>query len=84
MTEIFPKNSNGDMDKSHYSKDGYGMFCSDLSIGRGCVLYIKASIPVIQIKFDNNFQESIWCSINLTGSDKLLIGCIYRSPNSNI
>ena len=72
------------MDKSHYSLDGYSMFCSDPSIGRGCVLYIKASIPVIQIEFDNNFQESIWCSINLTGSDKLLIGCIYRSPNSNI
>ena len=72
------------MDKSHYSIDGYSMFCLDPSIGRGCVLYIKASIPVIHIEFDNNFQESLWCSVNLTGSDKLLIGCIYRSPNSNI
>ena len=46
------------------------VYCSDPSEGRGCVLYIIASIPVIKIEFDNNFQESIWCSINLTGSDK--------------
>ena len=32
---------------------------------------------------NNTLQESVWCSINLTGSDKLLIGCVYRSPKSN-
>ena len=28
-------------------------------------------------------DESVWCEVRLTGSDKLLVGCVYRSPNSN-
>ena len=27
--------------------------------------------------------ESVWCEVKMMGKDKLLIGCIYRSPNSN-
>ena len=29
-------------------------------------------------------EESVWSEMKLTGNDKLLIGCIYRSPNSTI
>ena len=28
-------------------------------------------------------DASVWCEVRLTGSDKLLVGCVYRSPNSN-
>ena len=61
----------------------YTQFTSDLTYGRGCILYIKSNIPVSYTKFNNTFQESVWCSVNLIGSDKLLIGCVYSSPNSN-
>ena len=31
----------------------------------------------------DNFHESVWCSCMLDNNDKLLIGNIYRSPNSS-
>ena len=35
-----------------------------------------------QIEEKCSFEESSWCEIKLRGKDILLIGCIYRSPNS--
>ena len=29
-------------------------------------------------------DESVWCTVKLANSDKLLIGCVYRSPNSSV
>ena len=29
-------------------------------------------------------EESVWCDVKLTENDRLLIGCIYRLPNSSI
>ena len=29
-------------------------------------------------------EESVWCDVKLTENDRLLFGCIYRSPNSSI
>ena len=82
ITEILPKNTNFDIDNSHYEIEGYTMFNSDLTTGCGCVLYVKSEIPATFTKF-NDFQECIWCNIKLTGSDNLMIGCVYRSPSSN-
>ena len=31
-----------------------------------------------------NGDESVWCEAKLMKNYKLLIGCIYRSPNSNV
>ena len=31
----------------------------------------------------SNFIESVWCSIRLANDDKLLVGCVYRSPGSS-
>ena len=31
----------------------------------------------------SNYSELVWCSIKLTNSDKLLVGCVYRSPSSS-
>ena len=33
------------------------------------------------LKKTENFEESIWCKINLCGGDNI-IGCVHRSPNS--
>ena len=29
-----------------------------------------------------NSEEGVWCEVSLNENDKLLIGCVYRSPNS--
>ena len=73
IKEILRKDTVFDHDASHYIIDGYNMFCSDLTQGRGCVCYINSSIPASQVDMGENFQESVWCNINLTGSDKLLV-----------
>ena len=31
----------------------------------------------------SNFSESVWCSKRLANDDKLLVGCVYRSPGSS-
>ena len=28
------------------------------------------------------YEESVWVSIDMKGHDKLLVGCVYRSPSS--
>lgn len=32
---------------------------------------------------NNASEESVWCVVNLNGKDTLLVGCNYRSPNSD-
>ena len=45
ITEILPKHTVFYLDASHYIIDGYNMFYSDLTQGRGCVCYSNSSIP---------------------------------------
>ena len=82
LTEVLPKNSIFDVNETEYVLQGYTCFSSDLTKGRGALLYIKNSIPAIDIEQNGNFLESTWCKINLSGGDNFIIGCIYRSPNS--
>ena len=37
----------------------------------------------MQVYFETNFKESVWCHTNLKNRDTLLIECIYRSPNAS-
>ena len=31
----------------------------------------------------HEFEESVWAEVRLRDRDKLLLGCIYRSPNTD-
>ena len=46
-------------------------------------LYIRKGIGASEMNWSNRFEESIWVGIKLRGGDKLFIGCVYHSPNSN-
>ena len=52
--------------------------------GRGVCIYtgkkLKA-IPVIE-PASEIYSDSVWCEVRLRNNDKLLVGCIYRSPSS--
>ena len=39
------------------------------------------SLVARQILPSIDYQESLWMEVQLTGKDKLLIGCIYRSDS---
>ncbi|CAG2202798.1 unnamed protein product [Mytilus edulis] len=58
----------------------YEMYSANVNndIGRGVNLYIHESIEATQVDFETDYEESVWV---LVSGDKLLIGCIYRSPN---
>ena len=82
LTEVLPKNSVFDVNETEHVLQGYTCFSSDLTKGRGVLLYIKNIIPAIDIEQNGIFLESTWCKINLSRGDNFIIGCIYRSPNS--
>ena len=83
LTEIFPKHFRYTLDVVTYSLTDYELFISKIGEGRGVVIYIHKSIQANNIQIENcDFQESKWCFIRLNKKDKLLIGAIYRSPNS--
>ena len=48
-------------------------------------IYTHESLGAIECREITNAEgvESVWCEVKMMGKDKLLIGCIYRSPNSN-
>jgi hypothetical protein len=86
ITETWTVESIGD---SELNLEGYTMLREDRimgvkSKGGGILLYIKNSINVAerQDMLDKNFQECIWCDIEICG-EKTLIGICYRPPDSN-
>jgi len=84
ITEIFPKHSIIDYTQDTlYKIDGFDIFLSKTP-GRGVAIYSKQELRANIVEdITNNFKESIWIEINLEEKDKLLMGCVYRSPNSN-
>ena len=36
------------------------------------------------VTLDTDFNEPIWCRIHLDKTDQMLLGCLYRSPNSTM
>ena len=61
---------------------GYSCFSASLNKGRGVLLCVKNSIPAVDVQQNQNFEESIWRKIYLSSGDSIIIGCVYRSPNS--
>ena len=82
LTEIKPKNSCiGGFVESDLLLEGYTAY-SDME-GRGAVLYVRDGIVSSQMEVRDRGGSSVWCSIPLQGRDNLLVGVVYRSPNSS-
>lgn len=67
----------------------YGIPTFDLFINenpeRGVALWIHESLHAEEYKtFNNkNLKESIWCTFKYGLNEKVLIGCMYKSPNTS-
>ena len=46
-------------------------------------IYTKTNLHIGETTMTTEFHEDLWLIIKLKEGDQLLIGCIYRSPNSN-
>ncbi|VDI43630.1 Hypothetical predicted protein [Mytilus galloprovincialis] len=82
ITEVKPKNFRYNIQNCELAIEHYEMYSVNVNdIGRGVNLYIHESIEATQVDFETDYEESVWVHIRLVSRDKLLIGCIYRSPN---
>ena len=82
VTEVLLKCKERDIQKSELLMEGYDCYFS--GEGRGVCIYTKKWLNAIQVDdlTDMDFKESIWCETRLSDEDNLMIGCVYRSPNS--
>ena len=81
VCEIKPQNFRFAPSATEFLLPGY-LFHSnvDTQIGRGVSHYISNILTATPIVLCDEFCESVWVTMPLTGSDKLLIGCIYCIP----
>ena len=46
-------------------------------------MFVKSTLNATPLdNFTGGFQESLWCSISVHGSDSIVVGVVYRSPSS--
>ena len=73
--------------------DGYEIYCNfDITMEnlgasgiRGTAIYVKSGIVSYEVKIENTQHEyQVWVDIPLKDDEKLLCGCIYRSPTENM
>jgi len=82
VTEVSAKNKSQVIPVVCLMSEGYDLFTNDLE-KRGIIMYIKKSLRAnVEDLNLEQVDEALWCSIQLKGRDKLLVGAIYRSPNS--
>ena len=83
ICEVLPKSSVITVTSEMLKLDGYQIFTNidkDCS-HRGVAVYISNMLKAHEVMFTVDFKECVWCSIQLAGGDRLLVGCIYRSPS---
>ena len=78
-----------DVNDGELGIEGYSLYRGNHSsggggLGKGVALYVKndlnhSACPVFD---DAGFDCSTWCTVLLTDGKKLLVGVVYRSPNS--
>ena len=85
LTEILPKVKGIDFNPCEYNIPGYQAFYGPHR-KRGTAIYVKMQLkssskeePLIF----HEFEELVWAEVRLKDRDKLLLGCIYRSPNTD-
>ena len=93
VTEMIPKQQKNVIPPSLLNINGYELFCNfDINkenLGtsgiRGTAIYVKNEIVSCQVRIDNTqHADQVWVEIPLKDSNKLLCGCIYRSPSGSI
>lgn len=85
ITEVIPKNMRYVISKAELDLKAYKLFPSSFpgKAKRGIVIYIKSTLKACEVDIDSEFSESVWIKIPLLGHDKLLFGCVYKSPSSS-
>ena len=85
ITEVKPKKCRFNIVPCELQLEGYELFSNLEKDGRGICLYIHRTLKPTECTINDTatFEECVWAEVRLAGKDKILIGCIYRSPNSS-
>jgi len=81
ITEVAPKNARYNLTQAEIGINGFNCFY-DEECKRGVAIYVRNSINAMRVHIDSLFNEHLWIKCNVSRTDKLRIGAIYRSPNS--
>ena len=88
FTEVIPKAQKNPVSETQVEIEGYQLFhnfnFTDENLGasgiRGVAIYVKENIPCEEVKLQSSLCDHVWVKISLVNYDKLLCGCVYRSP----
>ena len=85
ITEFAPKSTSVSVEEAELHIDGYNLWTNAKKYKRGVLIYtaIELHASLLEWPLNYNFDECIWVQIELKDKDKLLLGCVYRSPNSD-
>ncbi len=86
ITEFAPKNTQLPVQEIELQIEGYDLFSNIEKHKRGVLIYTKKNLQASPSTTDStyDFEESCWCEISLQREERLLVGCVYRSPNSDL
>ena len=86
VTEVIPpqKTTEYQCKKLRSKSDDYDVFPDSTSPkGRGIKIQVHKTLKALEVNLTTNYEESLWCEVNLLEHDQLLIGCIYRSESGS-
>jgi hypothetical protein len=83
VTEIKAKRQQS-IEAVEYTLEGYTLFLNDNPV-LGVALYMKNALDALECTEMNllPFQESVWCTFTTKREERVLVGCVYKSPNSS-
>ena len=81
IMEVYPKNISTAALETEFHIDNYQCYLSAPG-GRGALLYIHNTLESMDVVVGCGiYVDAVWCTVTVNGGDKLLVGCVYRSPN---
>jgi hypothetical protein len=86
ISEYLPKNFAHPPADSEFSIPGFDCLANHSDPHRGILIYASKHLQATSVSpaVDSSFEEQCWIQTALNSRDKLLVGGIYRSPNSDL
>ena len=86
ISETTPKNVSTPVKPCELQIDGFDCFhnLETPQHHRGVAIWTRKTLKAQNFQLEDRFQnckESVWCEIPLENGDRLLIGCVYRTPS---
>ena len=92
ITEVIPKAQRHPIALALLDIPGYQLYlsfdpnCPNLGTSRtlGVGVFVASRLHAAEVVFEQcPFQEQLWVKLTLSGTDRLLVGCVYRSPSGD-